>query len=506
MALQGNAITMFATEALRALPHLIKLDAYSNLLSELPPSLFDETPALQEINLESNLLTALPPKLFKNCRSLRVISLEGNRIRSMPTDILLRATVATELNFDGNVVSCDLKTYGDRNSVSTPELLLDSCTCAPSSDPQTTYVSSSNISKIACSPRFTAGSAECTEQKDGDASCFSGLCAYHCCAKRAGATADIVCGNDGAQYLPLALAQGWDAAAQLTVQTGWVDRLNEGELQELFGPPPSFAKHVLNAKPGQLHYEVRWSKTSGDAVVGHHPPPILNATGQGLDPLNVFALDNGDIYAVPKLTGRYNAWLIAIDGAGTARDQGLPVEMDEIVVKRWTFEVTAVKRLETVSTWDPLKRTTNMLAEYQLKKVYEIPPPDLSPEKLFLYVAGGDVRTVRYSLVVYTGEDRTRTQAGGASGKFFVSQTGEVSIRALRAGVCPPFALRLCPFPGMGVAGTTTASCSSENLSTATRFLFFAFRASASPLLKCHVLIFGISSLFREIHSEFGGN
>ena len=55
--------------------------------------------------------------------------------------------------------------------------------------------------------------------------------------------------------------------------------------------------------------------------------------------------ENGDVYAVPKAKGVYTAWLIATDLGGTARDEGLPAELDEIVLKRWTFTVSEVRLL-----------------------------------------------------------------------------------------------------------------------------------------------------------------
>ena len=181
------------------------------------------------------------------------------------------------------------------------------------------------------------------------------------------------------------------------------------------------------------------------AVPPKHTGTINPKTGQRYDPGNIFLNeDTGDVYAVPKTQGKYTAWLIATDQNGFAKTAGLPAVLDEMVLKRWSFEVTEVLRLGVVAEWNTQASHHNMLSQYQVGEVYEVPGPNkyfsMGMENFFTNVAGGDADTVRYVFKVVSNSNsaasgRTRkVTEDGEDGKFFVSQSGEVSIKVIRPG------------------------------------------------------------------------
>lgn len=84
------------------------------------------------------------------------------------------------------------------------------------------------------------------------------------------------------------------------------------------------------------------------------PPVGLTSAGEGNDPGNI-DIDPyyGDISAIPRRTGFYTMWLILQDQGGNAKEVGLSTIHDQLVVKKWEFqvrgkdpfEITALERL-----------------------------------------------------------------------------------------------------------------------------------------------------------------
>ena len=155
-----------------------------------------------------------------------------------------------------------------------------------------------------CEPTYLPGSPECMADTRGNASCSHQRCQTHCCHAGVPNDCTLCDGVGGACYRPLTLAPGWEAAAKLEVSTGWVGRINQGELQTLKGPPPAFAGSMLrNAKNGSglggssIRYSLLWSANASAAVVGQHPPPqTLRGAGEQLDPgFITLDSDTGDV-------------------------------------------------------------------------------------------------------------------------------------------------------------------------------------------------------------------
>jgi len=91
-----------------------------------------------------------------------------------------------------------------------------------------------------------------------------------------------------------------------------------------------------------------------------------------------------------------------------------------------------VRTLGLAEDWDPSAKADGILGRYQVDKTYEIPGPGRAPGDLFVDAAEGRSDAVRYIFRVLDAASNATTNP--ASGKFFVSQTGEVSIKVLRAG------------------------------------------------------------------------
>ena len=324
--------------------------------------------------------------------------------------------------------------------------------------------------------------AQCT----GDASTRG--CKTHCCKPSTIINTYTKCNNKGNSYPPLGLDVGWEEAEQLTEERGWRPRLNKGELNKVNGPPADFVEKFLTHKKGAalmsaadkekklgIKYKLGWTTGGGAAQVrvGASPPPgVLQEAHKGnkdadLDPgFMTLDDDTGDIYAVPKTTGRYIGYLVAVDLDGTAKDEGLNAEDDQVVLKKWEFEVTEARNLGVVDTWDATawdvnsqERTMldynyvqpdgNVTQVYQVDRAYEVPEPNISKADLFVDVKGNP-ESVRYTFSVCTNVVTRTTGAGGEevanstttkclpasadAGKFFVSQTGECSVKVAKAG------------------------------------------------------------------------
>ena len=98
----------------------------------------------------------------------------------------------------------------------------------------------------------------------------------------------------------------------------------------------------------------------GNKDFNQRPPEGLASSGEGFDPGNV-DIDPyvGDVSAIPRRTGLYTMWLILSQASsGRAASAGLSVTHDQLVVKRWEFEVrgkspfaiTSIQRLQSSKT------------------------------------------------------------------------------------------------------------------------------------------------------------
>ena len=427
---------------------------------------------IENVVMDGNRITMLRPGLFDSCTSLVKLSMKGNMIASIPSQFLRALPKIKDIELFNNVLDCP-------TAATTPASLnTSSCVCVipPENDVRYKLVqdsasetfgpavnsntTTSTTAITTCESIFLPGSSKCTTDPRLDRSCSQGLCRSHCCAASVVSEEDNcpACGaKSGSCYRPLALKNGWAVKAKLDESTGWIGRINQGMLQSIRGPPLDFVgTMLLNVKHSDIStnasarsvvgpkfsYRLGWSANASVATVGERPPASLvknSGTGvpSGADP-GFIILDpqHGDVYAVPKDIGRYTAWLILTDRSGTATEEGLPAEFDEVIIKQWSFEVTEVRRLGLSSAWKPKAKAANMLAQYQVGVVYEVPEPNMPAKELFKNVAGGDANEVRYAFTVRLAQNAsansnspTNRAAPLAEGKFFVSQTGEVSIK-----------------------------------------------------------------------------
>ena len=458
------------------------LNVFGNSFTELAPDMFAESAEMLSINLKNNNIDTIPDGTFNGLAALRVLQLSSNRITTLQSGLFDGSPLLTSLELNSNGIislpSAFLSTLVGRNNLK-KILMIDNtldcpvreralasglfvdmpnCTCkAPplgvASDLTYSLVTASNIK---CEKEFLPGNAECTKDARGDASCSEGLCREHCCTQNVAETCPV-CGNTGDCYRPLAVRAAWEDAVKLNQESGWITRLNQGELQSLKGPPDAFTRTMLNnakRRPDNVtgtcgggvssarngfKYRLAWSTDEAATEVGKTPSAAsLYAEGQGFDPgFIVLDSDTGDIYAVPKNRGSFTAWLIVTDCGGSAEAAGLPTTFDEVVLKRWSFEVTEVLRLGVAAAWTARNTAndTNTNAEttrYQVGKVIEEPGPSIERAALFTNPAGGDAGAVRY---VFTVLNRLTGKASDpGDGKFFVSQSGETSIKVLRPG------------------------------------------------------------------------
>jgi len=139
-----------------------------------------------------------------------------------------------------------------------------------------------------------------------------------------------------------------------------VSAFERDEKSELAGPPNKTVP-LLNFKgvADQVTFRLAWgpNPSSGNALplppaeLKHSsPPPDLKPAGEGLDP-GLFDIDpkTGAISALPRRVGNFSMYLIANDGAGTAADVGLPSEFDQVVLRRWDFNVVGKPNFKVVS-------------------------------------------------------------------------------------------------------------------------------------------------------------
>ena len=97
-----------------------------------------------------------------------------------------------------------------------------------------------------------------------------------------------------------------------------------------------------------------------------------------------------------------------------------------------------------------LSLSFQVLERYMVGKVYDVPGPGKAPSDLFLYAAGSRPDSVRY---IFTVSKASAAAALGASntsasntsalapldveaGKFFVAQTGDISLTVSQPGRC----------------------------------------------------------------------
>lgn len=193
-----------------------------------------------------------------------------------------------------------------------------------------------------------------------DERCLAGDCRTRCCLAEEGggggesgssSSSCPVCGNTGKCYTPLSIKPGNEWTAN---ETEWLSIYNKDEKATLVGPGLAFLTDSIDAAKGtveQIRYQLAWSPVGTTPhTTMDNPPPNLMPAGELLDPgLFDVAPKSGEISAMPRRNGNFNMWLLAVDNAGTALRNGLSKELDQAVVRQWSFEVTGKPDFEVAS-------------------------------------------------------------------------------------------------------------------------------------------------------------
>ena len=164
----------------------------------------------------------------------------------------------------------------------------------------------------------------------------------------------MICGGGfGSCYTPLTTSSAWDSKAAMSA--GWSREYSKDVTHKLVGPPTTFITNEVKGLKGtadQIRYRLVWGKGRGGAngAADGTPPIGLLPAGERLDPgLVDVNIMTGAVTAMPRRNGAFTMWLLAEDEAGTAVELGLPKELDQVVVKTWTFEVVGKPDFEVVS-------------------------------------------------------------------------------------------------------------------------------------------------------------
>lgn len=184
--------------------------------------------------------------------------------------------------------------------------------------------------------------------------CVSGLCKAHCCdASSVGDDSCSICGGgEGSCYAPLTVSSAWDPT--IAMSAGWSVKYNKDESRQLAAPPSSFIEDVLGelkGSPDKIRYRLAWGPGEDTVDGGSRgtPPAGLLPAGERLDPgLIDVNIITGSVTAMPRRNGKFTMWLLVEDEAGSASKQGLPNELDQAVVKQWSFEVVGKPDFEVV--------------------------------------------------------------------------------------------------------------------------------------------------------------
>lgn len=190
-------------------------------------------------------------------------------------------------------------------------------------------------------------------------------------------------------------------------QVNWIGKMNTKDavgrglrkerisLAQIAGIQPGLTDlHRPSIMQTDVFFELRWLRTdiasnveymdqnvNRSLQVGLNPPIEIDAGNTSAasiwttdDPCSTpggIGIDSstGTIFAKPEKAGSYLGWIVAVDRVGTALQQGVPAEMDEVLLQAWklsilprkTFEITTVDYAGSCCTvdgkdYDPLSK------------------------------------------------------------------------------------------------------------------------------------------------------
>ncbi|XP_027692551.1 relaxin receptor 1-like [Vombatus ursinus] len=98
--LRGNLIKTIEEGAFAELPRLVELDLSNNLLTEMPPLLYQGLQDLQMLNISANPLKQIPVDHFDSLPQLHSLSMEGMEIPNIQNRMFQKLTNLSHIYFD----------------------------------------------------------------------------------------------------------------------------------------------------------------------------------------------------------------------------------------------------------------------------------------------------------------------------------------------------------------------------------------------------------------------
>jgi surface protein len=178
-----------------------------------------------------------------------------------------------------------------------------------------------------------------------------------------------------------------------------------------------------------ITFQLKWlpqnSSTNQNLIVGGNPPPDYEWDTDEKGPGGI-GIDSqtGEIFAAPNVIGNdYTAWLIAVNNNGPAAKQGLPTELDQVLLKEWTFEVNDPDAF-VVDDWE--WNTAGIASINVTEYVYERKPdgPDVETSAK-IYGVGGTYQfpMITLSKVRFAGLGHIMFTMDGAPDGFLIDPT-----------------------------------------------------------------------------------
>jgi proto-oncogene tyrosine-protein kinase Ret/cadherin 2 type 1 (N-cadherin) len=320
--------------------------------------------------------------------------------------------------------------------------------------------------RVTNTPRFycndAAGLARDGAVCSASTDCDSGSCNTHCCERTPAVLIEgALCNNGGRYAHPLGFSQTWDPSTFLNQTAGWEESLITNVLVQPSGIPggsaAAFAQQMLtvdgikvttdDAAAGFI-FQLKWADhgiSSPDALglaVGDNPVGVQWSTASSANPGSIgIDSESGDIFAAPKTIGNYTAWLVAVNIKGTATTRGLPTELDQLLLKKWPFEVVDPPTFAVVlkdpthrsrQIADPSKYDDPTTTTFMKGVNYKIAP--LGIDTAATQVSTGTLATITYTLEGASEDWFVSATSGVIQGEF--NQTGitSFSLVAVDAG------------------------------------------------------------------------
>ena len=251
------------------------------------------------------------------------------------------------------------------------------------------------------------------------------------------------CDNNGQCYLPLDLNSsnpiGW---TEIDSKEGNMKKLVVKTAYFLTGAPSEVGSRLLDGRTSRVQHALAWGVAN--STFGSRPQKSLlhagetesgSALSQSPGGPNLIDSQLGNVIVVPERVGRFTAWLIAERIGGLASIRGLAAELDQIILRRWDFEVIPQPTLEVAVLDERLfgddaskyvdPRNTSM--EFVTGQSYRIAPLKLDLEKT--NVSFGKIGDMSFQLRDAPDSFFVNTKSGLMFGVF--EEAGEKSFASV---------------------------------------------------------------------------